>query len=87
MSPTMAELLTAAQLADLLQVSLRHVRRLDSAGLIPAPVRIGRKAVRWNVSELEAWVKAGTPDRKAWNAMKARPQLQTRSLVESEVAR
>ena len=51
----------ASDLARRVGVSLRHVRRMDSMGKIPKPVRIG-KSVRWVVSEIEAWLKAGAPD-------------------------
>ena len=61
--------LTAEELAERMGVSLRHVRRLDSSGQLPKPVRLGR-SVRWPVSEIEAWLAAGAPGREAWQAMK-----------------
>jgi predicted DNA-binding transcriptional regulator AlpA len=62
-------LLDAAALAALLSCSLRHVRRMDAAGQLPAPIRLGTtgKAVRWRRSEVLAWIDAGCPSRKAWN--------------------
>ena len=57
------------KLSQQLDVSLRHVRRLDAAGKIPKPVRIGN-SVRWVVSEIDAWLQAGAPDRQSWEAMK-----------------
>ena len=60
---------SAQQLADRLGVSLRHIRRLDSAGKLPKPVRLGR-SVRWPVNELEQFLAAGAPDRRSWEAMK-----------------
>ena len=60
---------SAQQLADRLGVSLRHIRRLDSCGKLPKPVRLGR-CCRFPVAELESWLVAGAPDRKTWQAMK-----------------
>lgn len=63
--------LSAQQLADRLGVSLRHVRRMDSAQLLPRPVRLGR-SVRWPVDEVHAWMKAGAPDRRRWDQLRDR---------------
>ena len=60
---------SAQQLADRLGVSLRHCRRLDSAGKLPKPVRLGR-SVRWPVAEIENWMDAGAPDRQRWQTMR-----------------
>ena len=60
---------SAAELAARLGVSLRHVRRMDSAGMLPRPVRLGR-AVRWSADDLDAWLAAGAPDRRAWESGK-----------------
>ena len=59
----------AAELATLLDVSVRHIRRMDSAGKLPEPIHIGR-CVRWLFTEIYDWLKAGTPDRKKWNSIK-----------------
>ena len=61
--------ISAGELAEQLGVSLRHVRRADSAGLVPKPIRIGR-SVRWPVDEIRAWLKAGAPDSKRWEQTK-----------------
>ncbi|TWT96905.1 Helix-turn-helix domain protein [Botrimarina colliarenosi] len=53
-------LLTAAQVAGLLQIGERTVWRLLSAGAIVAPVRIGG-ATRWRRGSLERWIDAGCP--------------------------
>lgn len=58
----------AKDLAHMLGVSLRHVRRLESAGRIgPEPVRLGR-CVRYLTSQISAWLEAGAPDRATWLA-------------------
>lgn len=66
--------LSAGQLAARLGVSLRHVRRMDSAGLLPQPIRLGR-SVRWPVHGphgIEAWLAAGAPDRRQWEQLRDR---------------
>lgn len=60
---------SAADLARRLDVSLRHLRRLDSAGKLPKPIRLGR-SVRWPVAEVENWLRLGGPDRETYEAMK-----------------
>ncbi|QDV79073.1 helix-turn-helix transcriptional regulator [Botrimarina mediterranea] len=53
-------LLTAVQVAGLLQVSSRTVWRLVSERKIVGPVRIGG-ATRWRRDEVERWIGAGCP--------------------------
>ncbi len=60
--------LPAGELASLLGVSLRHIRRMDAAGKLPKPVRLGY-SVRWLAAEIEAWLTAGAPDRRRWQMM------------------
>jgi excisionase family DNA binding protein len=61
-------LLTAEELADRLSLSLRTVWRLDSAGKLPRPIRLGG-SVRWRRNEIERWLQAGCPDRKRWEEL------------------
>jgi excisionase family DNA binding protein len=60
-------LLSVQDLAALLNISVRTVWRQDSSGQMPRPVRIGR-TVRWFEEEILAWVRAGCPSRKVWEA-------------------
>jgi excisionase family DNA binding protein len=53
-------LLTIKGVAELLQVSTRHIHRLADGGNMPAPLRLGG-ARRWDVTELERWVADGCP--------------------------
>jgi len=62
------QLLTAKQVAAVLQLSLRTVWNHLSAARLPEPIRIGSR-VRWRRAELTDWVEAGCPDRKTWAAM------------------
>jgi excisionase family DNA binding protein len=53
-------LLTARQIAALLQCSVRQIWRLSEAGILPARRKIGR-VVRWRRAEIERWIEAGCP--------------------------
>ena len=75
--PAIPLALSADELADKLGVSLRHVRRMDSAGLLPRPIRLGR-SVRWPVETIQAWVAAGAPDRQRWEQINSRPDRRAR---------
>ena len=54
-------------LAELLDISERSVRRLDTTGALPGPLQIGRRK-RWLVEDIHAWLKAGAPARGKWTA-------------------
>ena len=64
------KLLTAKAVGEMLSLSKRQVFRLNSSGKIPAPIRIGG-SVRWAENTIAVWLKAGAPDRKTFEAMKA----------------
>jgi excisionase family DNA binding protein len=53
-----APLLDVKAVATLLDCSPRHVYRLNDAGLMPPPVRLGA-LVRWRRQDLDAWLAAG----------------------------
>jgi predicted DNA-binding transcriptional regulator AlpA len=48
--------------------------RLHAAAKTPAAVKLGR-SVRWNKAELEAWIAAGCPCRREWEATRAHRRL------------
>jgi predicted DNA-binding transcriptional regulator AlpA len=64
-------LICAEDVARLLNMSMRTIWRMRSAGDIPPPVRIGC-AVRWNLDEIRAWIADGCPTAKQRQARKAR---------------
>ena len=66
---TTEKLLRAVDVGRILNLSKRQIFRLNSSGKIPAPIRIGG-AVRWSAGEISAWLAAGAPDRRTWEAMK-----------------
>jgi excisionase family DNA binding protein len=53
-------LISAEELAKLMQVSERTLWRLLSAGKVPQPVRIGRNT-RWRYAEVREWIEKGCP--------------------------
>ncbi|QDU72616.1 helix-turn-helix transcriptional regulator [Mucisphaera calidilacus] len=53
-------MLTINQVARLLNCSTRTVYRLNDAGRMPRPVRLGA-LVRWNRGEIEQWIADGCP--------------------------
>ena len=65
--------LSAAEVAEQLGVSVRHVQALHASGRLPMPIRLGR-SVRWRQQELRDWLEAGCPGRDRWETMKAATQ-------------
>jgi predicted DNA-binding transcriptional regulator AlpA len=57
-------------LSELLQRSLASLYRDDAAGRLPAGLKIGGSK-RWRYSEIVAWVEAGCPPRREWEARRA----------------
>jgi excisionase family DNA binding protein len=58
--PSEPLLITAAELARMLQVSTRTLWRLRSAGQLPQPVQFGG-SVRWRLEEVQKWIAEGCP--------------------------
>ena len=50
--PASMRLLTAKQVAEALGVHRRSVWRLTAAGVLPAPIRLGPKLVRWRAADI-----------------------------------
>ena len=61
--------ISAKTLAKMLSVSVRQVWRLNAAGKLPQPMRLGG-SVRWNRDEVLRWFEAGCPDRQSWQGRK-----------------
>lgn len=61
-------LLDAGQAAEILGMCRAMFYRLNSAGRVPRPIRLGGKLVRWRRGELTAWVAAGCPNREQWES-------------------
>jgi len=56
----------AAQLAEVLGVSERTIRRMDSEGRLPRPIQLTSRAVRWRAAEIRDWVDVRCPSRDVW---------------------
>lgn len=52
----MKPLLKIDEVAGILETSRRSVRRFWYAGTIPAPIRVGRRGVRWRAADIEAYL-------------------------------
>jgi predicted DNA-binding transcriptional regulator AlpA len=52
----LTELLTVKNLAEIFQTSEVTVHRWNKAGMIPAPIRLGRRAIRWRAEDIEAFI-------------------------------
>jgi excisionase family DNA binding protein len=64
------KLLTRAELAAVLRVSTKTLKRWREAGRILAP--LPGPGLRWRVDEVEAWVKAGRPRSADWAGERVR---------------
>jgi excisionase family DNA binding protein len=51
------ELITEQELARLLSVSLSTVKRLRASGEGPPVIRIGKRAIRYRRSDVQAWLR------------------------------
>lgn len=59
------QLISANTFAELLSVSKRTLSRLQSKGILPPPIRLGR-SVRWRLDIVHEWIENGCPH---WNAV------------------
>jgi predicted DNA-binding transcriptional regulator AlpA len=60
--------LNTYRLGEVLGLSERTIRRLDSAGKLPRAIKLGGTKV-YRADEVRAWVTAGCPDRARWEQM------------------
>ena len=58
-------LLTAKEVAHRLSIAVRTLHRLVSAGVVPAPIRITRKIIRWRVTDIDCYLKGLPPEEQA----------------------
>ncbi|MCY3960423.1 MAG: AlpA family phage regulatory protein [bacterium] len=49
-------LLARRQVEALCRLSTSSIYRFMRDGLFPEPIRVGRRAVRWYASEIDAWL-------------------------------
>ncbi len=55
-----AEAYTPADVARVLKLTVRQLRRMREKGRVPAPARLGRH-LRWPKPVIDAWLAAGCP--------------------------
>jgi predicted DNA-binding transcriptional regulator AlpA len=65
-APPEDRLLRVEAVAEKLDVSVRHVWRLEKSGQLPQPIKL-LGSTRWSERELNAWLAAGCPPRDEWN--------------------
>jgi predicted DNA-binding transcriptional regulator AlpA len=70
-------LLKKKGLAELLDMSPRTIDRKDASGQIPRPIKLAGSK-RWRRTEILAWIEAGCPPRKQWEAMPTNRHLPAR---------
>jgi predicted DNA-binding transcriptional regulator AlpA len=58
--------LATAKPWQLLGVSRAQWYKLFASGRTPLPVRLGTRRPVYLIAELEAWLRAGAPDRQVW---------------------
>jgi predicted DNA-binding transcriptional regulator AlpA len=51
-------LLSAADLAELLSVPERTIRSWQFSGMLPKPIPLGKKLIRWRPGDIRAWLDA-----------------------------
>lgn len=53
------EMLTTSQVCERAQVTRQTIARWVRMGLMPAPVRLGPRALRFRKSDIEGWLSSG----------------------------
>jgi predicted DNA-binding transcriptional regulator AlpA len=43
---------------------------MNASGKLPKPLRLNGHSIRWAVEDIRAWLAAGAPDRRVWEALK-----------------
>ena len=66
LQPTLCDI---SEVARLLGISRAHACKLNSTGLLPSPMRLGRRTL-WSRAELVDWIAAGVPSRDRWETMR-----------------
>jgi predicted DNA-binding transcriptional regulator AlpA len=61
-------LIAAKRFAELMAVSLATFNRMKAAGKLPRPIELSRGCHRWRLAEVRAWIEAGCPPIREWEA-------------------
>ena len=70
--------------SELIGVHYNTGVKMNQTGLLPEPIRISPRIVRWDSRELDQWIEAGCPSRERWEALKAATKKQTQARVGRE---
>ena len=62
-------LITPAELAERLHVSRKTLSRWEKAGYLPAPIRIGKRVIRWRLEDIIRFVGHSEPAKKDENVV------------------
>ena len=60
---TLPRMLDAKELAGVLKLGVRTIWRMNDAGKLPEPVRLG-SSVRWREDAIQEWLDSGCPSRR-----------------------
>jgi predicted DNA-binding transcriptional regulator AlpA len=55
-SPETDQLLTTRDVAKLTRYSVESIKRFRRLGVLPAPVRIGERSIRYRLIDIRAWI-------------------------------
>jgi excisionase family DNA binding protein len=58
----------SSDLCHVLRCSKPTLHRLKAANKLPKALRLGGQ-LRWNVEEVQAWIRAGMPDGRTWGVL------------------
>jgi predicted DNA-binding transcriptional regulator AlpA len=60
----------SSDLCHILRCSKATLHRLKSGNKLPKALRLGGQ-LRWSVEEVQAWIRAGLPNARIWEAIKS----------------
>ena len=63
-------LLTMKNIAQILGVHRVTTQRWLESGRLPAPIRLGRRCLRWPKAEIDKWIASGCPAREKWEMLR-----------------
>ena len=69
--PVYPMLIGRRRFAELLAVSMATFARMRATNKLPRPIELSRGCHRWRLSEVRAWIEAGCPTIKEWEARNA----------------
>lgn len=74
-------LISATALARMLDTSERTLRRFMARGVLPTPIKLGRRSLRWVLEEVLAWVFHGCPPNDQWRTIKTKAMGEYRAAI------